>query len=47
VRDALLAKGWLLGDTLHYEEVEGAGHTESAWAEIAPAMLQFLYPASR
>ena len=46
VRDALLAKGWVLGDTLHYEEIEGARHTESAWAAIAPAMLHFLYPAS-
>ena len=46
VRDALLAKGWMLGDTLHYEEIEGARHIESAWAAIAPAMLHFLYPAS-
>ncbi|HMA02539.1 MAG: alpha/beta hydrolase [Gemmatimonas sp.] len=47
VRDALLAKGWIQGETLHYEEVEGGRHTESAWAAIAPAMLQFLFPASR
>jgi predicted alpha/beta superfamily hydrolase len=47
VRDALLAKGWVLDDTLHYEEIAGARHTESAWAAIAPAMLQFLYPANR
>ena len=47
VRDALVAKGWVPGDTLHYEEIEGARHTESAWAAIAPAMLHFLYPASR
>jgi predicted alpha/beta superfamily hydrolase len=47
VRDALLAKGWVQGETLHYEEVEGGRHTESAWAAIAPAMLQFLFPASR
>jgi len=47
VRDALLAKGWVEGETLHYEEIPGARHTESAWAQIAPAMLKFLYPASR
>jgi len=47
VRDALLAKGWTEGDTLHYEEVEGAGHSEQAWAALAPAMLRFLFPANR
>lgn len=47
VRDALVAKGWTVGESLHYEEVEGAAHTESAWADIAPAMLHFLFPASR
>jgi len=46
VRDALLAKGWIQGESLHYEEGEGGRHTESAWAAIAPAMLQFLFPAS-
>ena len=29
------------------EEIDGARHTEPAWAAIAPAMLQFLYPAVR
>ena len=47
VRDALVAKGWTEGESLHYQEIEGAGHTESAWADIAPAMLHFLYPAVR
>mgnify|MGYP001545184107 CR=1 FL=1 len=47
VRDALIAKEWTVGDSLHYQEIEGATHTESAWAEIAPAMLNFLYPATR
>jgi predicted alpha/beta superfamily hydrolase len=47
VRDALLAKGWSEGDTLHYEEVEGAAHSERAWSELAPAMLRFLFPAAR
>jgi predicted alpha/beta superfamily hydrolase len=47
VRDALVAKGWVMGASLHYQEIEGAGHTESAWADVAPAMLHFLYPALR
>ena len=47
VRDALLAKGWVEGETLHYQEIEGAMHTESAWADVAPAMLHFLYPVPR
>jgi len=47
VRDALLAKGWREGDTLHYQEVEGAAHSEAAWSELAPAMLHFLFPAER
>jgi predicted alpha/beta superfamily hydrolase len=47
VRDALVAKGWTEGESLHYQEIEGARHSESAWAEIAPAMLHFLFPANR
>jgi predicted alpha/beta superfamily hydrolase len=45
VRDALVAKGWTVGESLHYQEIEGARHSESAWAAIAPAMLRFLFPA--
>ena len=45
VRDALVAKGWTVGESLHYQEIEGARHNESAWAAIAPAMLRFLFPA--
>jgi predicted alpha/beta superfamily hydrolase len=45
VRDALVAKGWTVGESLHYQEIEGARHHESAWAAIAPAMLRFLFPA--
>jgi len=47
VRDALVAKGWVEGESLHYQEIEGARHTESAWADVAPAMLHFLYPVPR
>lgn len=47
VHDALVSKGWVVGESLHYQEIEGAAHTESAWADVAPAMLHFLFPASR
>jgi predicted alpha/beta superfamily hydrolase len=45
LRDALLSKGWRLGEDLAYLEVEGGQHTESAWAQRAGPMLRFLFPA--
>jgi predicted alpha/beta superfamily hydrolase len=47
VRDALLAKGWTLGDDLAYHEEEGARHEEAAWAALMPDVLRFLFPARR
>lgn len=47
VRDALVAKGWRLGDDLAYHEEEGARHEESAWAALVPDVLRFLFPARR
>ena len=44
LRDALLAAGWDPA-LVHYVEVEGAGHSERAWAARAPDMLRFLFPA--
>jgi predicted alpha/beta superfamily hydrolase len=44
LRDALLTKGWRLGEDLAYSEIEGAEHTESAWAQRVGPMLRFLYP---
>jgi predicted alpha/beta superfamily hydrolase len=44
LRDALLAKGWALGDDLAYLEDPGAGHNEAAWAGRMEAILRFLYP---
>lgn len=44
LRDALLKKGWRLGEDLAYTEVEGGEHTESAWAQRVNPMLNFLYP---
>ena len=43
LRDALLKKGWSLGDDLIYTEDEGAGHDEAAWAGRVEGMLRFLY----
>ncbi len=42
VRDALIAQGYVEGDTLWYVEDEGAPHRESAWARRAPAALRWL-----
>jgi predicted alpha/beta superfamily hydrolase len=47
LRDGLIKKGWQLGEDLAYCEVEGAEHTESAWAERAGPMLRFLFPTGR
>ena len=44
LRDALLAAGWS-PDLVRYVEAEGAGHSETAWAERAHDMLRFLFPA--
>lgn len=43
LRDALLEKGWSLGEDLIYTEDEGAGHNEAAWAGRVEDMLRFLY----
>ena len=48
LRDALVSKGWTLGDDLAYLEAEGAGHHEGAWAYRMESVLTFLFPpASR
>jgi predicted alpha/beta superfamily hydrolase len=44
LRDALVEKGWRLHDDLQYTEVEGAGHTEGAWAARIDPVLRFLFP---
>lgn len=46
LHDALLAKGWTDGDDLHYEEFEGANHSEAAWAQRVAPMLQYLFSAA-
>ncbi len=44
LRDALIEKGWALGDELAFMEDEGAGHNEWAWGHRAPRALKFLFP---
>jgi len=46
LRDALVKKGWRLGENLHYQRVEGAEHNEAAWAQRVRPFLEFLFPAS-
>lgn len=43
LRDALVAKGWTLEADLKYTEVEGAEHSEEAWAARVEPMLRFLF----
>jgi predicted alpha/beta superfamily hydrolase len=46
LRDALVHKGWRAERDLSYHEIEGAPHSESAWAGIVDPMLRFLFPAA-
>ncbi len=46
LRDRLVEKGWRLYDDLQFTEVEGANHSEGAWAARFEAVLRFLYPSS-
>lgn len=45
LRDAMVEKGWRLGDDLAYTEVDGAPHSEAAWAARVDQVLEFLFPA--
>ena len=44
LRNALMAKGWRLGQDLAYVEDEGAGHDEKAWGFRMRDALRFLFP---
>lgn len=46
LRDALIARGWVLGQDLRYLEVAGAAHNEGAWSARFDQVLKFLYPAT-
>jgi predicted alpha/beta superfamily hydrolase len=44
LRDALISKGWLLGEDLAFLADHGAGHNEKAWGYRMRDALQFLFP---
>jgi predicted alpha/beta superfamily hydrolase len=44
LRDALVAKGFAIGQDLSYYEDPGAMHNEAAWSRRFPAILKYLYP---
>ncbi len=45
LRDALIARGWKLGEDLRFVEDEGAGHNEKAWGCRMHDALVFQFPA--
>ena len=47
LRDALLAKGWVMDHDLRYVEAEGAQHNEQSWGARVGEVLKYLYPARR
>jgi predicted alpha/beta superfamily hydrolase len=46
LRDALLNKGWVVGDDLAYYEDAGAEHNECAWGRRMRDVLPLLFPPS-
>jgi predicted alpha/beta superfamily hydrolase len=46
LRDALIAKGWVLDDDLMYFEAEDGEHNERSWAARVAPVLEFLFPKS-
>jgi predicted alpha/beta superfamily hydrolase len=47
LRDALVEKGWKLGEDLSYFEAVNAVHDERAWAERVDPVLRFLFPRTK
>jgi predicted alpha/beta superfamily hydrolase len=47
LRDALVAKGWIIGDDLAYLEELGGEHNERSWAMRVERVLEFLFPNPR
>jgi predicted alpha/beta superfamily hydrolase len=47
LRDALVAKGWVLGQDLFYMEAEGAQHNEASWGSRVDSVLKFLFPVAK
>lgn len=44
LRDALVGKGWVVGETLSYLEAEGGEHNEQSWSARIERVLKFLFP---
>jgi len=44
MRKALVEKGWVEGKDLHYVEIEGAQHSEDAWAARFADVLKWMFP---
>ena len=47
LRDALVAKGWVIDHDLRYMEAEGGQHNEQSWGARVADVLKFLYPARK
>ena len=47
LRDALVAKGWTIGDDLAYLEAQGGEHNEQSWGARVDHVLKFLFPPAR
>lgn len=47
LRDALVGRGWKLGEDLAFLEEKDAPHSEAAWAHRVDPMLRFLFPEKR
>jgi predicted alpha/beta superfamily hydrolase len=44
LRDALVDKGWVLGEDLTFTEVDGGEHNERSWGARVDPILRYLYP---
>lgn len=44
LRDALVAKGWKLGEDLMYHEAKGGEHNERSWGSRIDRVLKYLFP---
>jgi predicted alpha/beta superfamily hydrolase len=42
LRTGMLKAGWIEGDDLHYEEVDGGTHSERAWADRFHRVLEYV-----
>jgi predicted alpha/beta superfamily hydrolase len=45
LRDALVKKGWVVGQDLMYLEADGGEHNEASWAARVGPVLEFLFPS--